>query len=95
MFDVIKDSKYWYILVKSTDKFSDESRQRVAKFATRATTTPIHIGFKTKTAARRCAVDLNKKYWRQYKDADEDSTKLGLVAEEMVATVKAHLNEEV
>jgi hypothetical protein len=93
LFDVIKDKGVWFLCVKNSVRKDDANEDGlvVVRHAT-INNKVTFLDFPNKTKAKACAVDLNKKYWKVYKDKGENINKLGTIANEMVKLIEGHLS---
>jgi hypothetical protein len=92
LFDIIEDEGTWYLLVKKSQRKEDADKEGNV-IVRHATIGDKHafLNFPNKTRAKKCAQDLNKKYWKVYKDRFENVHSLGTIANDMVALIEAHI----
>lgn len=87
MFGVIKEDKTWYLTIAGNGKGAG----KILRFAKLGKKPALHIGFRTKAIATKCARDLNKDYWELFNKADHKSSKMGKQATAMLETIKGHM----
>lgn len=87
MFSVVKEDKYWYLTIVGDGKGAG----KIAKFAKLGEKPALHIGFRTKAIATKCARELNKSHWELFNKAEHKSAKMGKGATAMLDIIKGHI----